>query len=217
MLLSHNETEEALQPQPAEIYRFAAQQQPHWWMLMCLFLCSHTEVKGSRLFVWSVHGNGLTLLKLSEKRYADSIGRTIRVWITLFSSLGRCTTRMRGERQVKLNDIKVIRKELNDRILRKQKKRETEIDEQVKSEQRSWMVLWQLLCVPRRITQTLDAKDWKQNHSEAPWMVMHIRLLAQTHTSPRLCSCWVCCLFHLDSHLFFPTSTVLFSPSFPAQ
>lgn len=77
-------------------------------------------------------------------------------------------TVMRGKRQVKLNDIKVIRKELNDSILRKQKKeRETEIDEQVKSEQRSWMVLWQLLCVPRRIIQTLDAKDCQQDHSEA--------------------------------------------------
>lgn len=50
-------------PRPgSDIYRFAAQQQQtRWWMPLFLFLCSHTEVKGARLFVWSTHGKGLTL------------------------------------------------------------------------------------------------------------------------------------------------------------
>lgn len=49
-------------PWPADMCHFAAQQHARKWMPLCLFLCSHTEVKGAKLFVWSTHGKGRTLL-----------------------------------------------------------------------------------------------------------------------------------------------------------
>lgn len=81
----------------------------------------------------------------------------------------------------------------------------------VKSEKRSWMALWQLQRVPRRITQALDATDCQQDHREAPWMETH-----NTNTHTHLCGCppavyW--CLFHLFPLLPLfstPRSTVLF-------
>lgn len=49
----------------------------------------------------------------------------------------------------------------------------------VKSEKRSWMALWQLRRVPRRITQAPHTADCQQGHREAPWMEIH----NHTHTN----------------------------------
>lgn len=51
----------------------------------------------------------------------------------------------------------------------------------VKSEKRSWMALWQLRRVPRRITQAPHTADCQQGHREAPWMEIHNH--TTTHTN----------------------------------
>lgn len=73
-----------------------------------------------------------------------------------------------------------------------------------KSEKRSWMALWQLQRLPRRITQALDATDCQQDRREAVWM-------AHTYISVDVPPVnW--CLFHLFLfHVFFFSTVLVFS------
>lgn len=82
----------------------------------------------------------------------------------------------------------------------------------VKSEKRSWMALWQLLRLPRRITQALAATDCQQDRREAAWMTYN------TNTHIHLFGSVSCNLVSISpvpfSSLFLPGSTVLFSSLF---
>lgn len=65
----------------------------------------------------------------------------------------------------------------------------------VKSEKKSWMALWQLQCVPRRITQALDATDCQRDHRGALWMETRIHI--HMHACVCLCAC-ACVHVHVD-------------------